>query len=101
MFLYVLLGAAAFVDGFAGGVFVGRKWVSKAALTAAIEQAASRATTMPAGGLSAVATEVSDDVKAVANKVTDVVSAVNPAIAAVTTGAADLQALLAAAHVTK
>jgi hypothetical protein len=95
---FLIIGVAAFVDGLATGVWVGKKWVSKTALEASVKSALDRATTLPAGGLTAVATEVTDGVKAVADKVTEVATEVNPAVASLATGAADLRALLAAAH---
>jgi hypothetical protein len=98
---FLIIGVAAFVDGLATGVWVGKKWVSKDALTAAVEAAATRATTMPSGGLATVATEVADDVKATADKVAAVVSATTAAADTITSGAASLQKLLATAHVTK
>lgn len=97
----LIIGVAAFIDGLATGIWVGKKWVSKAALDTAVKSALDRATTLPSGGLTAIASEVVEDAKEVADKVTGVVTSASASADAVVAGAASLQKLLAAAHVTK
>lgn len=96
MFYPIIVGIACLIDGFATGVWVGKKWVSKATLDAALKSAVARAATLPSGGVAAIATEVADDVTAVANKTSEVVTAVSGSAASLAHGADDLRKLLSA-----
>lgn len=91
----LIIGVAAFVDGLATGIWVGKKWMSKAALEASVKTAIAAAT------LPDIVPVIISDVKAVADKVTEVATQVNPAIASLAVGANDLRSLLAAATAAK
>lgn len=102
MFLVpVIVGVAGFVDGLATGAWATRKWGTKAVVVAAVESAATRAVTVPSGGLKTIAGEVVADVEAVVTKVADVGAEVGGAVSSVTDLHAKLDGLIAAAVAVK
>lgn len=75
----VLIGVAVAVDSFAGGVWLGHRWGTSSnanSVAAAVKEAVARATTLPAGGIPAMAQEVAQGAQAVAAGVAQTAQAV-------------------------
>lgn len=101
MILYAIVGVASFVDGLATGAWATRKWGSKAVTIASIESAATRAVTLPSGGISTIAEEVIEDAEAVVNKVAAVGTEVGTAVQSVSDLHAKLDGLIKVATAAK
>lgn len=96
MFIYAIVGVAAFVDGLATGAWL-HKLMGGKSVVAAVESAAVRATTVPSGGLKAIASEVATEAEALVTKGTEVATEVGAAVQSVEDLHAKLDGLLAAA----
>jgi hypothetical protein len=99
MFIVPLIaGVAGVIDGFATGVYVNKKWGSKAAVVAAVESVATRAITIPSGGVKTIAAEVATEAEVVVNKVAEVGTEVGGAVQSVSDLHSKLTGLLAVAQ---
>lgn len=101
MFFPFLIGGAVAVDAFAAGVWLGHRWgtsSTSSSMEAALKEALSRAVTLPAGGIPAVAKEVADGASQVGQSVTQVAQSVSQVAGDVKTAVATVKATTTDVH---